>query len=251
MRVLADLAELQSWRRDLGEARLGFIPTMGALHAGHRTLIERAREECDQVVVSIFVNPTQFNESGDFEAYPVETENDLEQCRMEGADAVFLPKRAMVYPDDFRYRVIENKASLKWEGTQRPGHFDGVLTVVMKLFQLVRPHRAYFGEKDWQQLQLVKGMCRAFFLDIDVVPCTTVRDENGLALSSRNARLSSEGRGRAALFPQILRSSPNAEDADQALRQAGFEVEYVADEDGRRLAAIQCEGVRLIDNIEL
>jgi pantoate--beta-alanine ligase len=162
-----------------------------------------------------------------------------------------LPSKPSLYPDDYRYRVQESKASTVLEGEHRPGHFDGVLTVVLKLFQLVSPQRAYFGEKDWQQLQLVKGMTDAFFLPLEIISCPTVRDERGLALSSRNSRLSGDGRVHAANFVKILRSSATAAEASAALTQSGFSVEYVEDVVGRRLAAIVYEGVRLIDNIAL
>lgn len=252
MQSLHDIAQLRSWRQQLPTgATLGFVPTMGALHEGHRQLIERCRKECDQVVVSIFVNPTQFNQAADLENYPQPLEQDLAICAKEGVDAVFLPAKQSLYPDDYRYRVQESKASTVLEGAHRPGHFDGVLTIVLKLFQLVAPQRAYFGEKDWQQLQLVKGMVDAFFLPLEIISCPTVRDERGLALSSRNSRLSGDGRLHAANFARILHTSATAAEASQALTQSGFSVEYVEDVDGRRLAAIVYEGVRLIDNIAL
>lgn len=251
MKIVKDIAELQSWRKALRTESLGFVPTMGALHAGHGDLIQRARRECSEVVVSIFINPTQFNDGADFAAYPVEMEADFDLCRRLGVDLVFMPNRDMVYPDDYRYRLTELDESLKWEGAHRPGHFDGVLTVVMKLFLLVGPQRAYFGEKDWQQLKLVEGMARAFFLPVEVVPCATVRDSNGLALSSRNTRLSEEGRSRAAAFHRILASADSAAAAEEALRAEGFETEYVVDCDRRRMGAVIFEGVRLIDNIAL
>jgi pantoate--beta-alanine ligase len=137
------------------------------------------------------------------------------------------------------------------EGASRPGHFDGVLTVVLKLLNLVQPDRVYLGEKDWQQLELVRGLCRSFFLSTEVVACPTVRDWDGLALSSRNVRLSEAGRGRAALFPTILRGAVDAPSAARALAEAGLDVDYVTDRSGRRLAAIRVEGVRLIDNVPL
>ncbi|MCC5834321.1 MAG: pantoate--beta-alanine ligase [Opitutales bacterium] len=248
---MKDIQAMQSWRNKYCTESIGFVPTMGALHAGHGALVEQARRECDLVVVSIFVNPTQFNDGGDFAAYPVESERDLQLCRELGADAVFMPTRALMYPDDYRYRVTEEQEALQWEGAHRPGHFDGVLTVVLKLFLLVRPQKAYFGEKDWQQLQLVKGMVDAFFVPVEIVACPTVRDDNGLALSSRNARLSASGRQKAAAFYRHLITAAEPDAAADALRAEGFEVEYVADTEGRRMAAIHFEGVRLIDNVAL
>ncbi|MFP4541551.1 MAG: pantoate--beta-alanine ligase [Opitutales bacterium] len=253
MKTWDNIAALRAWRRAVpAEAgRIGFVPTMGALHRGHAALIEQARAECGIVVVSIFVNPTQFNDPEDCTAYPQPLEADLALCRELGVDGVFLPRRADLYPDGYRYRVTETEASLPREGAFRPGHFDGVLTVVLKLFQLVAPDRAYFGEKDWQQLSLVRGMAKAFFLPLEVVACPTVREADGLALSSRNVRLSPAARARAAVFPRLLAEAPSPEAACAELEGAGFAVEYVEDAEGRRLGAVVLEGVRLIDNLPL
>jgi len=233
---------------DAAGGTVGFVPTMGALHAGHRALLERARQENDHVVLSIFVNPTQFDDPSDLSRYPRTLGADLAVA--EGlVDCVLMPAAAELYPDDYRYRVTEYTLSNRCEGAHRPGHFEGVLTVVLKLLNLVRPHRAYFGEKDWQQLQLVQGMVQALFLPVEIVPCATVRDADGLALSSRNRRLSPAGRTRAAGFPAILCQSPDAATAAAQLRGAGFEVDYVEDHNGVRLGAVRLEGVRLIDNV--
>jgi pantoate--beta-alanine ligase len=199
--------------------------------------------------VSIFVNPTQFNDPKDCATYPQPLEADRSLCAEAGVDAVFLPTKDHFYPDGYRYRVTENAESTALEGEFRPGHFDGVLTVVLKLFNVVGPCRAYFGEKDWQQLQLVKGMADALFLPVEVVPCPIVRDFDGLALSSRNVRLSPAGRAKAAAFPRILREAETAEAARDALDAEGFLVEYVVDRPDRRLAVVQVEGVRLLDNL--
>ncbi len=235
---------------DLLDLTVGFVPTMGALHQGHRSLLERARRENDRVVLSIFVNPTQFNDAADLERYPRTLEADVELAG-DLVDHVLAPTPAEMYPDGYRYRVTEGVASATLEGAHRPGHFDGVLTVVLKLLGLVRPHRAYFGEKDRQQLELVQGMVRAFHLGVDIVPCPTVRDPDGLAQSSRNRRLSPEGRARASLFPRILRESRDAASAARALGDAGLGVDYVEDHAGIRLGAVRIDGVRLIDNVPI
>ena len=239
---------LRAWRATRPAGTVGFVPTMGALHRGHAALIERARAECATVVVSIFVNPTQFNDPADCANYPQPLEADLAQCAALGVEGVFLPTRDALYPDGYRYRITEGEASQVREGAFRPGHFDGVLTVVHKLLQLVGPDRAYFGEKDWQQLSLVRGMAEAFFLPVEIVPCPTVREADGLALSSRNGRLTAAARERAAEFPYHLVTAPTAAAAARALRAEGFAVEYVEDADGRRLGAVTLDGVRLIDN---
>ena len=250
MQVFTHVSDWQAARAGPAFAgrTVGFVPTMGALHAGHRALLERARAENDRVVLSIFVNPTQFNDPADLARYPRTLEADV--ALAEGlVDDVLAPPADELYPDQYHYRVTENELSLRWEGAHRPGHFDGVLTVVLKLLNLVQARRAYFGEKDWQQLQLVRGMARALFLPVEIVACPTVRAGDGLALSSRNQRLSPAGREQAAVFPRILQDASHPDVAASALRAAGFTVDYVADHEGRRLGAVRIEGIRLIDNV--
>ncbi|HVT74372.1 MAG TPA: pantoate--beta-alanine ligase [Lacunisphaera sp.] len=250
MRVFRHLSEWRAARRgpDYAGRSVGFVPTMGALHAGHRALLERARQENDRVVLSIFVNPTQFNDPADLARYPRTLEADLQLA--DGlVDDVLAPAAAEFYPDGYHYRVSEDDFSRRWEGAHRPGHFDGVLTIVLKLLNVVGADRAYFGEKDWQQLQLVRGLVRDLFLPVEIVACPTVRADDGLALSSRNRLLSPAARDQAALFPKLMREAPQPEAAAAALQAAGFGVDYVADHDGRRLGAVRIENVRLIDNV--
>ena len=250
MKIIRDLEVWRAWRAGSAFASktVGLVPTMGALHAGHIALMERCRAECDTVVLSIFVNPTQFNNTRDLDSYPNTFSRDQAIAEQVGMDCILAPSYRALYPDDFRYKVMEKELANMLCGAHRPGHFTGVLTVVMKLFNLVRPHKAYLGEKDFQQLQLVKGMIEAFFLDVELVPCSTVRDNDGLALSSRNINLSPEARRLAAAFPRILRASETVGAARDALAMAGLDVDYVEDHDGRRYGAVHCGGVRLIDN---
>jgi pantoate--beta-alanine ligase len=250
--VYTDLAAWRALRHsaEWTGRRVGFVPTMGALHAGHEALLARARAENERVVLSVFVNPTQFNDPADLAKYPRTLDADVAMARPH-VDAVLAPTAEAFYPDGYRYRVSEHDLSLRWEGAHRPGHFDGVLTVVLKLFNLVQPTRAYFGQKDWQQLQLVRGMVDALLLPIEVVPCPTVREPDGLAMSSRNRRLSPAARAKAAAFPRALHDSVTASTAEAQLRAQGFEVDYVEDVDGVRVGAIRIEGVRLIDNVPL
>jgi pantoate--beta-alanine ligase len=229
---------------------VGFVPTMGALHEGHVALLQRARAENERVALSVFVNPTQFNDPNDLANYPRTLEADV-ALAAPYVDAVLAPSAEEFYGDGYRYRVTENKLSRRWEGAHRPGHFDGVLTVVLKLFNVVQPQRAYFGEKDWQQLQLVRGMVEALLLPVEIVGCPTVRDADGLALSSRNRRLSPLGRAHAAEFPRTLRTARDAASAAAHLKVCGFEVDYVEDHEGVRLGAVRVDGVRLIDNVRL
>jgi pantoate--beta-alanine ligase len=253
MKVVTTVHELIGERRARGAADTGFVPTMGALHAGHLSLRERARAENARAWASLFVNPAQFNDCEDLRNYPRPLDDDIRLLRDAGCDLVFLPREDEIYPDGYRYRIVENDLSRRLEGAGRPGHFDGVLTVVLKLLLLVRPGRAYFGEKDFQQLQLVDGMARAFFLDTEIVACPLVREPDGLAMSSRNRRLTPAERARAPAIHRVLAASVAmrrpAEDAAAELAREGFEVEYVADHDGRRLAAVRLGAVGLIDNV--
>jgi pantoate--beta-alanine ligase len=230
---------------------LGIVPTMGALHEAHLSLVRRSRADNDRTLVSIFVNPTQFDDPGDLARYPRTLDADLDMLRGEGADFVLAPAAAELYRDAFRFRVVETEVSKSLEGAHRPGHFDGVLTIVLKLLEIAQAERAYFGEKDWQQLQLVRGMAQAFFLRTEIVPCAIVRESDGLAMSSRNRRLTTEDRQKAPRLFRTLSTAPSADAAARSLGQNGFVVDYVEDRDGRRLAAVRLGDVRLIDNVPL
>jgi pantoate--beta-alanine ligase len=248
------ITDLDAWFRVrdlLDDVEVGLVPTMGALHDGHLQLIRRSAIDNDRTVVTVFVNAPQFNVRGDLENYPRSLESDGRLAAEAGADFVLAPEHGAMYRDDYRYRVIETELSLTLEGAHRPGHFDGVLTVVLKLLNLVRPQRAYFGEKDYQQLQLIQGVAEAFFLATEIVPCPTVRDHDGLALSSRNRLLSEDARKIASRFPDLLACGEPPEVVQRSLEEAGFEVDYVADVGDRRFGAVHLEGVRLIDNMPL
>lgn len=251
MKVIETPQALREWRSSVAPKTVGFVPTMGALHAGHETLLRQARAENELVVLSIFVNPTQFNDPNDFAKYPKTWEADLAMARKNGVDLVFAPNRDLMYPDDYKYKIIETDFSKLLCGKDRPGHFDGVLTVVIKLFGLVNPRKAYFGEKDFQQLSLIRGMVEAFFLPIEIVPVPTVRESDGLAMSSRNLRLSPEERAKAPLIYEALTTSATAEEAAARLEKEGFRIDYVTDRSNRRFAAARLGEVRLIDNVEL
>lgn len=248
--VYSDLTEWKAVRSTWAGKSVGFVPTMGALHEGHAALLARARAENERVVLSVFVNPTQFNDPNDLAKYPRTLEADVALAAPH-VDAVIAPIPDALYPDRYRYRVTETDLSRRWEGAHRPGHFDGVLTVVLKLFNLVQPTRAYFGEKDWQQLQLIRGMVDALFLPVEIVPCPIVREADGLAMSSRNRRLSAAARERAPQFARALRESPDTATAAARLKAAGFEVDYVEDYQGFRLGAVRIDDVRLIDNVRV
>ncbi len=244
--------QMRQWRKQVSLKKvIGLVPTMGALHEGHLSLLKKAREECDVVVVSIFVNPTQFEDSNDWAIYPKTLSQDISLLKTAGVDVAFLPTVDQIYPEGDHFQLTEDSLSRLFCGAHRPGHFRGVLTVVMKLFHLIKPHQAYFGEKDFQQLQLIKGMVEAFFMDIKICPCPTVREADGLALSSRNSQLTLEQRSQAVELHKILQVSPSASSAKSVLSQKGFLVDYVEDYQGRRLGAIRLGKVRLIDNVIL
>jgi len=251
MKILQTVAEWRQLRADYHAAgkNISVVPTMGALHAGHISLLEAARRDGDLVVATLFVNPTQFDESTDFDNYPRTDEADREKMTLAGVDVLFMPSVAEMYPGGTDYTVQENDLSRERCGAHRPGHFTGVLTVVMKLLQMIGADRAYFGEKDYQQLQLIRGMAKAFFLETEIVSCPTVREPDGLAMSSRNVRLSAEERALAPSFSSILKSAPDANTAEQQLRDAGFTVDYIEDKTDRRFGAVRLGSTRLIDNV--
>jgi len=188
---------------------IGLVPTMGALHEGHTALVKRARQECSRVIASVFVNPKQFGPKEDYKKYPRDLEKDAEKLATVGVDALFAPEAADVYPDGFRTYVNVEGISERLEGRSRPGHFRGVSTVVLKLFEIVQPHFAYFGRKDAQQVRIISEMARDLNLDAEIVVCSVVREADGLALSSRNAYLSAEERKAATVLHRALVAARN------------------------------------------
>lgn len=252
MKLLKSIGELKAYRETLSGS-VGFVPTMGALHDGHLSLVYASNMEVETTIVSIYVNPTQFNNANDLDNYPDTLDSDLDKLEAAGVAAVYLPDYDQMYPDDFSYEVDEKVLSGELCGEHRPGHFTGVLTVVMKLLNLVRPDKAYFGEKDYQQLELISGMVDAFFMDVEIVGCPIVREADGLAMSSRNLNLSVCDRSRSPKFHRILSLGGDDESIAAELRGAGFEVDYVTTRAGRRFGAVligtQSNPVRLIDNV--
>ncbi|WP_218944315.1 pantoate--beta-alanine ligase [Marinicella rhabdoformis] len=247
MVLLKNINELKVWCAS--QKSIGFVPTMGALHAGHLSLVKAATLQSETVLVSIFVNPTQFDEVEDLENYPNTLDDDLTLLKASGVSAVFLPDFDQLYPDDYRYQLSENDFSMALCGAHRPGHFDGVLTVVMKLFNLVKPAKAFFGEKDYQQLRLIRGMVKAFFLDVEVVPCPIIREKDGLAMSSRNMRLSKKEREIAPQLFKIISSGQSIERMQKMIEAAGFELDYLTTQGDRLLVAATLGEIRLIDNV--
>ncbi|MCD6039764.1 MAG: panC [Gammaproteobacteria bacterium] len=251
MNIVTDIRAWQSIRENCATKKIGFIPTMGYLHAGHASLCERARRENDITVVSIFVNPPQFNQSKDFNLYPRAIEEDIALLTSHRVDYLFLPDEQTMYHDHYEVQVTENALSKELEGAYRPGHFNGVLTIVLKLLNIIQPLHAYFGEKDYQQFMLIKKMVSALFLPLHIIGCETIRAEDGLALSSRNVRLNAMQREKAAHFPKLLHSDLSPAKITEQLQSLGFKVDYIVEQWGRRLGAVWLDEIRLIDNMLL
>jgi pantoate--beta-alanine ligase len=248
MKTVRTSAEL---REALGSSEVGLVPTMGAFHAGHVALFEQARRENDTVVVSLFVNPAQFGAGEDLASYPRDEEADARVAEQACVDVLFVPSAEEIYPPGFQTWIEVEELGRGLEGQHRPGHFRGVATVCLKLFNLVRPRRAYFGQKDAQQAAVIRQMVRDLGLGLEIRVVPTVRDLDGLALSSRNTHLSPEERQAALALPQALQTKDPAK-ARAALN--GFEIDYleVADFEPRVLAAaIRVGKTRLIDNVVL
>lgn len=252
IKVFNSIQEFITYRDSLAtNLKIGFVPTMGALHSGHADLIKHCSQENDICVLSIFVNPTQFNNPEDLKKYPRTWENDVKVAEASGAHIILAPNFEEAYPDNYKFKLSENEFSKKLCGAFRPGHFDGVLTVVIKLLQIVRPASAYFGEKDFQQLKLIQDMAQALFLRTQIVACATRRENDGLAMSSRNTRLSPEGRKKAPLLYKALLEYSDLTAAKIFLNSHAIEVEYFEQHFGRRFIAAVIDGVRLIDNVKI
>ena len=252
--VCRTIAELRAELVRRREGSIGLVPTMGSLHEGHLSLLRTAREECDTVVMSLFVNPAQFQDPGDLGRYPREEEHDLRLAQDAGVDVVFAPSVDEMYPPGFQTWVEVTEVGSILEGEHRPGHFRGVATIVLKLFSIIRPQRAYFGQKDAQQAEVVRTLIRDLALDVELRVLPTVRDADGLALSSRNALLSPEQRKRALALPRAL-ATRDPEAARRVLTESnGLVVDYleIADFDPPVLAgAVRVGSTRLIDNVPL
>ncbi|QTD54781.1 pantoate--beta-alanine ligase [Parasphingorhabdus cellanae] len=276
MQIIRKLSPLRIALRELRQSRsnLGLIPTMGALHAGHMHLVETAMKQCDAVIASIFVNPTQFGVGEDLDAYPRQESADAALLEAAGVDLLWVPTVDQVYPDGFATNISVSGVSAGLCGGSRPGHFDGVATVVAKLFNQIRPDAAFFGEKDYQQLAVIRRMARDLDFSHDIIGVPTVRDADGLALSSRNAYLTPEQRAQAVALPATMGDAAEAivkdgdievilRDAKVKLLSSGFHnVDYfelrnaetlenmaIFDQPARLLAAAHIGSTRLIDNI--
>ena len=278
MQILTTAAGLQAYTESARQAgqRVGLVPTMGALHDGHLQLVQAAAAECNEVIATIFVNPTQFNNADDFRLYPRVPEADAALLAPAGCTALFVPSVAEMYPQPTVLRFDFGALERVMEGAHRPGHFNGVATVVSKIFHLARPHRAYFGQKDWQQVAVVRQLVADLSFDLEIVACPTIREADGLAMSSRNRRLDAAARAAAPLLYQVLVAAAaqvrqgvppaqvRAAAAAALLREPLLTHEYLEVADAQTLqplaqyvpgrAVVLClaahvGGVRLIDNV--
>jgi pantoate--beta-alanine ligase len=276
MKIVRSIPDLKAARRSM-EGSVGFVPTMGYLHEGHLSLVRRTRAENDLTAVSIFVNPTQFLPNEDFTTYPRDERRDLDLLEKESTDLVFLPENRDMYPDGHDTFINVEGLSTVLEGTRRPGHFQGVATVVAKLFNLLEPTRAYFGQKDAQQVLVIKKMVADLNMNVGIIVCPTIREENGLAMSSRNVYLTPEERRHASIIPQaltaarelLLAGERNADKLRGRMRQIietapGVQIDYISVADPETLVelkkveetalaslAVNFGRTRLIDNIIL
>lgn len=249
MHICNSINEWRQIRQNITEAQtIGFVPTMGNLHKAHASLCRTACAENALTVVSLFINPTQFERKDDYTYYPRTLEADCALLQEIGVDYCFIPQQEEIYNDNYRYQIDESEHHLSMEGRLRPGHFPGVLTVVMKLFNIIKPHNAYFGEKDYQQLQLIRDMVGAFFMDINIIACKTIREPSGLAYSSRNNRLTTAQRQIAIAFAQCFHQKKSCAQIIEELEQLALTVDYVEEKQNRRFAAVYIDDIRLIDN---
>jgi pantoate--beta-alanine ligase len=259
--VTAGISEIRAVLRAHRESgrRMAVVPTMGALHEGHLSLMRAARQECDLLVSTIFVNPAQFAPGEDFEQYPRPLERDLDLCRSEGVDLVFTPVKQEMYPAGFQTCAEVEKLALPWEGAHRPAHFRGVTTVVLKLFNILQPDLAFFGQKDYQQQLLIRRMCRDLNVPVEIRTCETVRESDGLALSSRNAYLSNDQRQRAVRISEALRlglqrigagvtdlAAVRREMHEHLTADSAFDLEYLTIVDADTLEELQAPGPRMV-----
>ena len=280
MTVLRSLLELNEWRAQIGEQTLGFVPTMGALHQGHISLVEQSLSMADHTLVSIYVNPTQFNNAEDLEKYPSTLEQDLTLLSATGDVVVYLPTQNDLYPNGLHSRNFDfGSLGTFMEGAGRPGHFEGMATVVTRFFEIIRPHHAFFGEKDYQQLAIIKQVVADENWPVEIIACATLREDDGLAMSSRNLRLSAEQRSAAKEIHRIISQWISSTDFNATMPHAArtalieninsidhLEVEYLEFSASNTLipvdrfdlnvptrvfAAVMCGKVRLIDNLPL
>ncbi len=252
MQVFQTINEWSLYRSTINHSNtIGFVPTMGAIHKGHLSLVKKSLKQNNITIVSIFVNPTQFNNEDDLKEYPIDYKNDQRLLKNIGVDVILLPNTEEIYADEYKFMISENSLSQIMEGKYRKNHFNGMLTIVMKLINIVKPTITYFGEKDHQQFLLIQDMILSFFMDTKLVLCPTIRQEDGLAYSSRNTLLSNEQRVIAPYFFKILQTVRPINKIKKNLIHSGFDVDYIEKYNGRCYGAVKLGNIRLIDNVKL
>ncbi|MCP4296278.1 MAG: pantoate--beta-alanine ligase [Proteobacteria bacterium] len=252
MLVSGDISDIRTARWQDPQKTWGFVPTMGMLHEGHISLVKRAIEENDGCIVSIYVNPTQFNNPIDYDTYPKDMDNDLAKLEACGVDVVFTPIKALMYPHSFSSNVTLTRLAAALEGAARPGHFDGVTTVVAKLFNITQPTRAYFGQKDAQQLLIIQQMVQDLNFNLEIVPCGTFREKSGLAMSSRNNLLSTEQKKRATvLYHALQRAKQIVQAGERDAKKIILEMtRIITDETKARIVYISINDAESLEEME-
>ena len=263
MLIAQDITEIKTILNQFKEKKIGLVPTMGALHEGHISIIQQAKKECDIVIVSIFVNPTQFNNKEDLIKYPNRIEEDIAKLETESVDLLFIPKAEEIYNKNHSVSINENSISLILEGKERIGHFSGVLLIITKLFNIIKPHKAFFGLKDYQQYILIKKLSLELNFAIEVIGCETKREKTGLAMSSRNFNLSIKEKDELAplLYKSLIECKVKINkgeeqekttlEAKRNLKEKFTKLDYLEIYDNRIFVAAFINKVRLIDNIKL
>jgi len=251
MKLITSVSELQILQKELCGS-IGLVATMGCLHEGHAALVKESIAANKITILSIFVNPTQFNNANDLKNYPKPIDEDLKIARKLGVDIVFMPQPEELYPNKYHFKITATDPLTTYcEGVSRPGHYEGVLSIIMKLLNLIRPKKAYFGEKDFQQYTLIKRMAQSFFIDTEIVLCATIREPSGLALSSRNARLNTEQKERAVFFAKTIQGNLTIEKMKHQLKTHDIQIDYIELHDNRLYAAVIIDDIRLIDTFTI
>ena len=252
MKIIKNLADFIKWRKQIKHEEIGLVHTMGNLHDGHISLIKQAQKKSDIIILTIFINPTQFDSRQDYINYPRTIEKDITIAKNNSVDVLFLPKENEIYPDQYTYQInTTTEISKIMEGKSRPGHFSGMMSVVLKVLILCRATRSYYSEKDYQQLELIKQLSNSFLIQTKIISCPIIRLPSGLPLSSRNNRLSKKQLAIAEYSAQKCRESIEINQLIKLLESQNIKVDYIQDINNRRFTALYIGEVRLIDNFTL
>ena len=252
MKIFYNIKEISSYRNQIINKSIGLVHTMGNLHDGHMSLIQKAKVENTIVILTIFINEAQFDKKEDYENYPRTIKEDIQLALNNKVDILFLPSTNELYPDNYNYRLTTNRNIAQiMEGEKRPGHFDGMMTIVLKVLLICKATRSYYSEKDYQQLELIKGLAKAFILDTEIISCPIIRYPSGLPLSSRLSRLTQSELTLAEDISKICHSTFIKNDLVESLKQKEIKIDYIIDLNQRRYVAFYIGNIRLIDNFPL